>query len=120
MSVSIVSIAQGTDVTLQFFIQIGTNSIPLSARFRYSERMDKWFLSVFNTQTNEYYVANASVVTNNGGGDINDILRQFAYKKIGTCGMQGIVASDQGIDPRGDDLTRWTLLWGDPVHEQNS
>lgn len=89
----------------------GDATIPMRVELRNLGYVDKWYLSVFNSQTGEPYCLYVPVVTSRD--EMNDILKPYRHKNIGwfCCVANAEKASTE--DPQEDNIEEFELYWGD-------
>lgn len=78
----------------------------------YSDKTDKWYVSLKNIQTAEVYLTNVPVLCSYG--DIaNNLWEPYWSKGIGMFCCFPNVASPKTEDPSKDNLDEFVFVWGD-------
>lgn len=95
-----------------FYENITVEGKSVRARFelRWREATNKWYLSIYNSQTGEAYCLHVPVVTSDV--EQNDLLSPFYYKDIGSILNVPVVMNPTSENPQKDNFVQFNLVWG--------
>ena len=94
-------------------LSITPNDVPCRLRvfLRYLNHSDRWYLSIFNADTDEVYCRYVPVTASY---DVPvDLLGPFQHKKIGSIFCVPAVESPATEDPGLDNLDEFQIVWTD-------
>lgn len=90
---------------------VGGVSRRLRLELRYLYNTDRWYVSMFDSQSGDALCRYVPVVTSKEGP--NDLFEPFKSKKIGKFYCVPNIDDLTSQDPRMDNISDFSLLWGD-------
>lgn len=103
--------AEYKDQILTCSVQPDGRQVQLRLRLRYVEVVDKYFCTIWDTSTGECLLSNFPIVASYE--NVNDLLGQFGYMRIGTMSCLSRVDQNTTQDPSNGTLGEYEILWGD-------
>ncbi len=94
-------------------IEVKGNAKRVRFEFDYMEKPNKWFMSIYNTQSGESYVLNVPLVASYYAK--NNLLAPYAYKDIGEVVCVPVVDEPSSVDPEGENLGEFAVIWGEEI-----
>ena len=78
---------------------------------RYLEATEKWYISMFDSQTGKSFFRYVPVVS--CLDDLNDLILPFSYKNIGFAICFPWDDNVKSVNPKKNNLDQFGLIWGD-------
>lgn len=100
------------DQTFTLAMNPNGNSVLLKVRLIYREYVKKWFATISDTTTGENLLTNFPLVSSEKE-NLNDLLKQIAYKRIGSIICFPVIDQTSTQDPEEHNLGEFEVLWGD-------
>lgn len=111
-SITITPIEDSSYQAITMDFQIGDKTKRVSLELRYLEKVDAWFMSLFDLQTEEAYFRNVPLLASYGD-EWNNLWKPFAYKNIGVFACVPKTDTPSTENPSKNNLNEFWLIWGD-------
>ena len=98
-----------------FIMDIEPNGERITVRvhLKYYDYIAKYMVSIWNASTGEPLVMNVPLVASTGGEIANDLLKQFAYMRIGSMYCATLANEMPRDDPLYETISQYEVVWGD-------
>lgn len=82
---------------------------------RFLEKTNKWYLSMFNSETGESYFRFVPMI--GCVDDVNNLILPFSYKGTGFVICAAIIDNTDSVSPEKDNVSDFGIVWGDELVE---
>ena len=92
-------------------VLIKNRQVRVRFELRFLEMLNKWFLSMFDSQTNKSYFRYVPVVFCKTS--VNNLVAPFHYKGLGIVVCASELDNPTTENPEKDNMNEFVLVWGD-------
>lgn len=87
----------------------------VSLELKYEEKPDRWYMSMYDLQTNEVYFLHIPLLSTGNAEHANNLFLPFSYKDIGALACFPKSDNVETENPSKDNLKDFYIIWGDGV-----
>ena len=112
MTVYTIPISPQTPYKIMIFnATVGKEIKRFRMELRHLNYTDKWYISIFDAQSGASYCRYVPIVTSKDA--LNNLIELFSYENIGWMGCIARISEPSSVDPKGDNIDQFEIVWGD-------
>ena len=99
--------------SMETIITVNNETKQVRIELRYLPKTEKWYLSMFDSQSGESYFRYVPVVSCKK--DKNNLIAPFYYKNVGSVVCVPMYDETSSVNPVEKNLGEFMIAWGDAI-----